>query len=253
MKICSLSSGSKGNSLFIESGHARVLVDIGLSSRQISQRLATIEVEASSIDAIVLTHAHNDHVRGAGVFSRTFGTPLHAHPETLDNMSYLLRGNETVSPWREPFTVKDITFTPFRVSHDAVPTVGYLIRSGNRCLAVCTDLGVVTPDVTGHLGQAGFLVLESNHDPDMLMNGPYPWDLKERIASRVGHLSNHETGLLLKSILNGGVHKILLAHISEENNTPEMAKDTVLEYIGPELAETVDVLRQQVISPIYEF
>ncbi len=253
MKICSLSSGSKGNSLFIESSDTRVLVDIGLSAMQIRQRLESIEVDPKTIDAVVITHAHRDHVRGAGVFSRKFGTPIHGHAETLDEITYLFSKNEPVIPWTQPFSIKDIHFTPFRVSHDSFPTVGYLIMSGTRRLAVCTDLGVVTSEVADHLKLAEFLVIESNHDPDMLMKGPYPWELKERIASRVGHLSNHDTGLLIKNILNGKVRQILLGHLSEENNTSELARETVLEYIGPGFSDIVDVIEQKTVSRIYEF
>jgi len=251
MKICSLSSGSKGNSLYIESEYARVLIDIGLSAQQIRQRLESIEVDPTEIDAIILTHAHRDHVRGAGVFSRQFQTPIYGHPDTLDEITYLFRKNEKTVPWYHPFQIKDLSFTPFPVSHDAIPTVGYLVSSGARVAALCTDLGVATPEVETHLRQADFLILESNHDPDMLINGPYPWDLKERIASRVGHLSNHDTGRLLKTLLNGRVEKVLLAHISEENNTPDLARETVLHYIGNGLEDLVDVIEQKKVSPLY--
>lgn len=253
MKICSLSSGSKGNSLFIESEHTRVLVDIGLSARQITQRLQSVSVEADSIDAIVLTHSHNDHIRGAGVFSRQNGTPIYGHPETLDDLLRYLRGREPLVPWENTFQIKDLRFTPFRVSHDAFPTVGYLISDGSKTIAVCTDTGCVTPEIEEHLAQAGFIVLESNHDPDMLMDGPYPWDLKERIASRVGHLSNRDAGSLLQRLLNGRIEKVLLAHLSDENNTPQLARDTVLELVGARYEDLIDVVGQKIVSPVYRF
>ncbi len=253
MKICSLSSGSKGNSLYIESEYGRLLIDVGLSARQICKRLESIEVDPASINAIVITHAHRDHVHGVGVFSKQFNTPIYGHPETLDRISYLLKYQQTLVPWQHKFSIKDFDLTPFKVSHDANPTVGYLVSSGNNRFAVCTDLGVVTPEVVENLSQAQFILLESNHDPDMLMNGSYPWDLKERITSRVGHLSNHETGLLLKSVINGSIRQILLGHVSEENNTPELAKNTVLEYIGPIFSDMVEVLEQRKVSKIFEF
>ncbi len=252
IKICSLSSGSKGNSLFIETPHTRVLIDIGLSALQIRRSLEAIGVEPSSIQAIVVTHAHADHIRGAGVFARKYHTPIHAHPETLDAMTRLFRGTETLVPWNSDFTIGDLHFTPFPLSHDAFPTVGYRLQAGQRTLTVCTDLGVVTNEVRENLRGADLVVLESNHDPDMLINGPYPWELKERIASRVGHLSNHDTGLLLKEILNGRIKHILLAHLSEENNTPELARNTVLEYLGARGEELIAILEQKKISPIFE-
>ncbi len=250
--ICSLSSGSKGNSLYLQTEHTRVLIDIGLSALQIRRRLETIGVEPESIDAIVITHAHADHIRGAGVFARKHHTPIYAHPETLDAMTRLFRGEESLIPWNGNFRVGDIHFFPFPVSHDAYPTVGYRIEVGTRTITVCTDLGFVTPEVKENVRRAEMLILESNHDPEMLMNGPYPWDLKERIASRVGHLSNHDTGELLREILNGRLQRILLAHLSEENNTPELARNTVLEYLTPRAEEMISVLEQKKISPIFE-
>lgn len=251
MKICSLSSGSKGNSLFIESDHARVLVDIGLTSKQIRLRLESIGVPPGEIDAIVITHAHADHVRGAGVFSRQMGAPIYAHMDTLEDMAHLLRQREKLVPCADPFKIKDLNFIPFRVSHDAFPTLGYLISDNRKTLAVCTDTGFVTEEIEAHLRQADLLVLESNHDPDMLINGPYPWELKERIASRVGHLSNQDAGGLLRKIMNGRIEKILLAHLSEENNTPDTARNTVLEHLGPAAETLLEVLEQKTVSPVF--
>ncbi|GAB4370931.1 MAG: MBL fold metallo-hydrolase [Calditrichia bacterium] len=252
MKICSLSSGSKGNSLYVESAYARILIDAGISAQQIKERLRSIEVDPAEIDALVLTHSHNDHVRGAGILSRQMGIPIYAHPETLDSISYLMRRKEILKPWSESFSIKDLTFHPFRLSHDAFPTFGFLISNPTPKLAVCTDLGLVTGEVLENLRQARLVIIESNHDPEMLMNGPYPWELKERIASRVGHLSNHDTGLLLKNILNGNLNRIFLAHLSEENNTLDLAKNTVLEYIGPGWETQVEIFQQKTVSPIFE-
>ncbi|MFZ0389400.1 MAG: MBL fold metallo-hydrolase [Calditrichia bacterium] len=253
MRICSLSSGSKGNSIFIESEHARILLDIGLSAKQISERLCSIQVDPETIDAIVLTHAHRDHTRGVGVFSRQFKTPVYGHSDTLTEISYLFKKQEVRIPWLQPFTIKDLFFTPFKVSHDSIPTVGYLISNGSRKLAVCTDLGIVTQEVESRLSEAQFLVLESNHDPDMLLRGPYPWELKERISGRLGHISNHEAGSLLQNILNGRIEKILLAHLSDENNTSDLARNTVLEYMGYQCSDLLEVIHQKKVSPVYEF
>lgn len=253
MRICSLASGSKGNSLFIESDHTRVLIDAGLSTLQLSKRLKSIDIEPETINAIALTHAHNDHVRGAGVFARHYNTPVYGHPDTLDDIAYLFKRIETIIPWKEPFMIGDLNFKPFPVSHDAFPTVGYIISVGRKSVTICTDLGIVTPEVLTHLALAQFLIIESNHDPDMLMNGPYSWELKERIASRVGHLSNQDTGLLLTDIYNGRIQKILLAHLSDENNTPELAKNTVLEFIGQNNQDVVEVIKQNKVSSIYNF
>ncbi len=252
MRICSLSSGSRGNSLIIESENTRILVDAGLSCKQIKTRLQSIGIDPQTIQGIVLTHAHRDHVSGADVFSFQFDVPVYGHTDTLNTLTYHFKRNNKIIPWTGEFIIEDMVLSPFRVSHDAFPTVGYLISANGKTMSVCTDLGVVTPVVQENLKLSQFLVIESNHDPDMLANGPYPWELKERITSRVGHLSNHDTGVLLKKILNGHMHKILLAHLSEENNSLKLAKDTVLEYIGGQHEDLIDVIEQRKISKIYE-
>ncbi len=252
MQFCILASGSKGNSIFVETEYTRVLIDVGLSARQIENRLNTIGVEPQSINAIVLTHDHNDHVRGVGVFARRFGVPIYAHPETLDNITHLFRGTEALHPWMQAFTIADLHFAPFPLSHDSIPTVGYTIEHRGKRLVICTDLGVVTPVVKEHVAQAHALLLESNHDPELLLRGPYPWHLKERIASQVGHLSNHNAGVLLREILHGGLQRVILGHLSEENNRPELALTTVLDYIGPGFREHLSVIEQKTISPKYQ-
>ncbi|UCF65466.1 MAG: MBL fold metallo-hydrolase [bacterium] len=253
MRICSLASGSRGNSLFIESENARILVDAGLSALQIKNRLQSIDIDPCTIDAIILTHSHRDHVSGTDVFSHQFQVPIYGHPDTLDSLTYMFKRNQKIIPWTGEFIIEDMIITPFRVSHDAFPTVGYRISAREKTMAVCTDLGVVTEEVEQNLKKAHFLVIESNHDPDMLMNGPYPWELKERIASRVGHLSNHDTGAFLKKILNGRMNKILLAHLSEENNLAELAKNTVIDYLGSQHELMIDIIEQRKVSVMHEF
>ncbi|NOX37639.1 MAG: MBL fold metallo-hydrolase [Calditrichaeota bacterium] len=252
MRFCILASGSRGNSVFIESDYARVLVDVGLSARQIELRLRGIGVDPSSIDAIVLTHDHTDHVRGVGVFARRFGVPIYGHPDTLDNITYLLRNQETIQPWHREFFIKDLGFWPFPLPHDSYPTVGYLVEHHQRYLAICTDLGVATEEVKQHLQEANAILLESNHDPEMLLNGPYPWHLKERIASHVGHLSNHNAGELLNAVLHPGVQQVILGHLSEENNTAQLALQTVLEYLPTTVHDQVTVIEQRQVSPVFQ-
>ncbi len=252
MKICSLSSGSKGNSLYIETQDTRILVDAGLSALQIKTRLESIRIDPKTIDGIVLTHAHRDHVIGADSFSRQFGVPIYGHPDTLDELTYLFKSTKAIIPWTGVFSIKDLLLKPFRVPHDSHPTVGYSISSERKTIAVCTDLGTTTREVEENITNVDCLLIESNHDPEMLINGPYSWELKERIASRVGHLSNHDTGALIKKIINGRMEKILLAHLSEENNTPDLAKATILDYIGYQAEEFIDVIEQKKVSDIFD-
>ena len=252
MKYCILASGSKGNSTYIETKYARILVDAGLSAKKIADRLKSIDVDPESIDSIVLTHSHNDHVRGIGQFAFKYNVPIYAHPETLDEITRKLKQGQKITPWQGAFYIKDALFTPFDLSHDCYPTFGYLIRESMRTLAICTDLGVATPRVKEHLRKANLLILESNHDPIMLMNGAYPWHLKERIASRVGHLSNVEAGELIHDIFHSGLEKIVLAHLSEDNNTSQIARDTVLEIAGNQIESHVEVIEQRRMSAIFQ-
>jgi phosphoribosyl 1,2-cyclic phosphodiesterase len=201
----------------------------------------------------LITHAHRDHVNGVGTLSKQFNTPVWGHPQTLDYLTFLLKKNQYVNPWKGKFTIKNMTLSPFTLSHDAVPTVGYRISDNNKTMAVCTDLGVVTQEVESSLEGIDFLIIESNHDPELLKNGPYPIDLKMRISSDVGHLSNQDTGMLLRKILHKNMQKILLAHLSDENNSCNLAKNTVLEYVGPQFEDLIDIIEQRKLSPIFEF
>jgi phosphoribosyl 1,2-cyclic phosphodiesterase len=252
MRYCILASGSKGNSTFIETNYARILVDVGLSAKKIEDRLKKLKIEPESIDSIVLTHAHADHVRGVGQFAYKFKVPIYAHPETLDEITSQLKPAQRIEAWQGEFYIKDACFTPFHLSHDCDPTFGYLIRENSKVLGICTDLGVGTENVKEHLRKSSALILESNHDPVMLMGGTYPWRLKERIASRVGHLSNIEAGELIQEILNSSMEKIILAHLSEDNNTAQIALDTVLEAVGDQLESVIGVIEQRRMSDMFE-
>ncbi|RMF57134.1 MAG: MBL fold metallo-hydrolase [Calditrichaeota bacterium] len=249
MKFCILASGSRGNSIFIESKYGRFLVDVGLSARQIELRLSNHEIDPGSIDAIILTHAHRDHVYGVSVFANRHHIPVYGHPETLSAIRF--KPNQMLHEWQSPFRINDVHFTPFRVSHDCEPTFGYLVSENSHSLAICTDLGIVTEQVKEHLKKAQAIILESNHDPDMLMNGPYPWHLKDRIAGRRGHLSNHDAGQLLKEIQSLHLQKVVLGHLSEENNTPDLALNTVLDYVGAPMEPIIEVVEQRTVSPVY--
>ncbi|MFQ5583013.1 MAG: MBL fold metallo-hydrolase [Calditrichia bacterium] len=252
MKFCVLASGSKGNSIFIESYHSRILVDAGLSAKKIRERLAQIDVDADSIDAIVVTHAHSDHVRGIGQFAFRYNAPVYAHPDTLDAIATRLKPNQISVPWEREFTINDFNFSPFRLSHDCQPTYGYLIRENSKSLAICTDLGMATSTVAEILQGADGLVLESNHDPAMLMNGPYAWYLKERIASRLGHLSNYDSGNLLNRVIHPRLMKVILGHLSDENNTGEIALSTVLEIVGARMEHLIEVIEQGQMSGVID-
>jgi phosphoribosyl 1,2-cyclic phosphodiesterase len=217
-----LASGSKGNGLLVCSERTHILVDAGLSAAEMVRRLRIAGVDAKRLDAVIVTHEHQDHVRGIGVLSRRFDLPVYMSrgtsenlPEPVGELAYLqlFRAGQT-------FAVGDLRISPFAISHDAAEPVALVIDSDGCRLGVCTDLGVATHLVRERLCGCQGLVLEANHDHDLLINGPYPWHLKQRIRSRHGHLSNADTCNLLRDIHHVGLQTVILAHLSETNNRP---------------------------------
>lgn len=222
MRICTLASGSSGNSLYIESEDTRILVDAGISLRQIGLKLRRLHVDVSDIDAVVVTHEHSDHTAAIP----NIGVPVHVARAT----SHLWHNK--VSSLREfdsdaSFMIKDMLITPFSVPHDALDPVGFSIESGkNEKIGVVTDIGTVTALVRERLRGSNALVLEFNHDNDILLYSHYPWDLKQRIRGRLGHLSNNQASELLSELVHCGLKHLVLAHLSQVNNKPEVAYES---------------------------
>lgn len=222
--VCVLGSGSAGNAIWVESGGTRVLLDAGLSLRETARRCARHGLRLRELSALLLTHEHADHCYGAGVLSRKLGAPVHATAGTFcglrdapeDGLRRIVRAGEPVS-------VGALSITPFAVPHDAREPVGYVVDDGRTRAAVVTDLGAVTEGVVRALQGLDALVLEFNHDVRMLLEGPYPWSLKKRIRGGLGHLSNVEAGRLLRRVLHPGLRHLVLAHLSEQNNTEALA------------------------------
>jgi phosphoribosyl 1,2-cyclic phosphodiesterase len=227
LRVCLLASGSKGNSIFIETQESRILIDAGLSGKEIQKRLAAISVEPADIDALFITHEHSDHVRGVIPFSNRFKTPVFVHYKTrgaFPDADRLKVHQEFDSG--DPVQLKDLKITPFPLTHDAVAPVGFTIETIQGKIGVATDLGVATRLVADQLKNCRILVLESNHDEEMLRDGPYPWELKQRIRSRHGHLSNNASAELLTTLLWENLEAVFLAHLSEQNNKPGLAEKT---------------------------
>ncbi|EHP88637.1 metallo-beta-lactamase family protein [Geobacter metallireducens RCH3] len=226
VRVCLLASGSKGNSLFVESDGTRVLIDAGLSAREIVRRLAVIEVEPADLDGLFISHEHVDHVRGVGVLARKYRLPVHVsyptHHEVREGF-----GDAPVVEFESgySFGFRDLLIDPFPITHDACDPVGFTIESKEGKVGIATDLGTATRLVADKLKRCRVLVLESNHDEEMLMGGPYPWHLKQRIKSRHGHLSNNDSAALLAEVLHPGLEGLFLAHLSEVNNDPAVAKE----------------------------
>lgn len=233
MRLCSIASGSSGNCIYVGSEATHLLVDTGISGRRIEQGLKGLELTPRELDGILITHEHADHISGLGVLARKYEIPIYATQGTIDAMlgsgSLGTVEEELFHPVREDekLIIKDLTINPMHISHDAAQPVGYRIAYGSKKVAICTDLGVYNDYTVECLKGMDALLLEANHDVNMLQVGPYPYYLKQRILGDRGHLSNENSGRLLCRILHDGLKAVLLGHLSKENNLPELAYESV--------------------------
>jgi phosphoribosyl 1,2-cyclic phosphodiesterase len=228
LRVVPLGSGSGGNATLVELGETRLLVDCGLAARTLARRLVATGVEPRSLAGILVSHEHGDHASGVERFSRRFGVPVHAAYETLAalDLSHVhVCGFTPFLPGR-PFAVRDVVVDPFPVPHDAALPVGFVLERDGIRVGIATDLGHATTLIVERLRGLDVLVLESNYDPTMLRDGPYPWALKQRVSGRTGHLSNAAAADLLADVVDDRLRAVVLAHLSEHNNTPELARRT---------------------------
>lgn len=233
MQVAVLASGSKGNCTFVELEGVRVLVDAGISARRIKQELAGIGRDIDDIDAVFITHEHGDHVKGLPTLTKRHRLQVYSRPDTFRAMGcYRDIEPECIHAIGEKLRLGRVLIKAFPIPHDAADPVGYSIIGSTKC-TVATDIGFMSDSIQSALEGSQVAVLEANHDVEMLKNGSYSWSLKQRILSNRGHLSNEEAGRTLASLKNRPRH-VFLAHLSEENNTSELAFKTVQ-----------DVLRQQ--------
>lgn len=233
MRLCSIASGSSGNCIYTGSETTHLLVDAGISAKKIEAGLRELQVEGKDIQGLLITHEHSDHIKGAGILARRYGFPIYATEGTIRQMkatSSLGTVDESlyhVVRADEQFTIGDVEIEPFRISHDAAEPVAYRFRCGEKKAAVATDMGVYNDYIVEHLKGQDVLLLEANHDIQMLQVGPYPYPLKQRILGERGHLSNESAGQLLCRVLHDRMKKIYLGHLSKENNYAELAYETV--------------------------
>lgn len=226
LKVATLASGSSGNCIVVSDGKIHILIDAGISARRITTGLKELGIEPASVAAILITHEHSDHISGLPVLCRQIGAELYTAEPTARQICYRTAGLEDRFRVFEPgerFAVGDFVIGTFATSHDCACPVGYSVEGGGRKMALCTDLGVVTRGVLNGIQGAGLLVGEFNYDVDMLRAGPYPAMLKERILSRQGHLSNETGGKLAAWAVQRGTSRVVLAHLSKENNAPSVA------------------------------
>ncbi len=220
-----LGSGSRGNSLYIESGQTSILIDAGFSGKELARRLAVHGKEMDALDGLFLTHEHSDHIQGAGVISRRCRLPVYANEGTFQGSDKKLGKLHKRVEFEtgKGVQLQDLEVRSFAISHDTLDPVGYLISDGKVSVACCTDTGKVSHLIARRLSSCDAVVLEFNHDPMMLKNGPYPLFLQQRVRSSQGHLANEEAAAFLQDLLHEKLRYVILAHLSEKNNRPELA------------------------------
>ena len=233
MRLVSIASGSSGNCIYIGNDNTHLLVDVGISAKRIEAGLKEIDLCGRDIDGILITHEHSDHIQGVGVMARKFGIPIYATTGTIrEILTKKSLGEINLGLFNEikadsPFMIKDMEINSMKISHDGAEPVAYRFRSGNKRVAIATDMGVYDDYTVECLKGMDVLFLEANHDINMLQVGPYPYHLKQRILSSYGHLSNEASGRLLSKVLHDDMKAIVLGHLSKENNLPELAYETV--------------------------
>lgn len=253
-RFCVLAGGSKGNSIFIESEKARILIDAGLSCKQLEIRLGQIGIDPKNLDAIVITHEHRDHTHGVNVFTKKHRTPVYLNRAAYEAVKQHWENVPSVRFFQssEDFEINDLIFSPFSIPHDAQDPVGLVIKNNGKNLGVVSDLGYVTHLVRERLKGVNSLVLESNHDIEMLFSGPYPWALKQRVKGKSGHLSNEESRQLLEDIFNSsGLKSVILTHLSETNNHPDLVHSSVGKFLE-EKGVAFDIASQHSVSRVMD-
>lgn len=235
MRVCNLSSGSDGNLTYIETLNAKILLDAGLTASEITKRLSLLRVTPEEIDAILITHEHNDHIKGVDVFASKYHTKVYVHNKGFWALKSKLKKSDKIEFVQFDdldFYIKDLLITNFPLSHDAEYCSGYTFKEKSKKVSILTDLGYTNDEVLSKIQGSVLVYIEANHDVQMLKNNPsYPLVLKQRILGKRGHLSNDACAQAVEFLAKTGTKQIMLAHLSRENNTPELAYGTVCAYL----------------------
>ncbi|MBR2589587.1 MAG: MBL fold metallo-hydrolase [Clostridia bacterium] len=230
-KFLSLFSGSSGNSTYVGDGTAGILIDAGKTAKQLAEALRAREIDPAGLSALFITHEHGDHAQGLRVFSSKFNVPVYATEGTIKGLKKrgYIDEKTQIYPLKREMEIEGLKITPFPVSHDTYEPCGYSVFTADeRKFTICTDTGVLTEQSRQALSGSNVVILESNHELSMLLNGPYPYPLKMRVSGAKGHLSNDDCARELVRLVQGGTTGLYLGHLSRENNTPEIAEQSAL-------------------------
>lgn len=258
MKVSVLGSGSKGNATFIEVDGVKILIDAGFSCKKIEEKLSDIGQALSDVDALFITHEHTDHISGAGIIARKYDIPIYITKESYEvcaDKIGKLHQDQIIFIDKDDIILDDkLKISPFDVMHDAVRTVGFRLENQSSFkLAVSTDIGCINNVVRENFKDVDVMIIESNYDFNMLMNCHYPWDLKQRIKSRNGHLSNVEAAKFIRELSHDKLKKVLLAHISQDSNHVNLIRDTLKEELKEMIYRPkIEVTTQDRASEIFE-
>lgn len=239
MKVCVLSSGSKGNTTYIETNQAKILIDAGNSSKYILEKLTSLNVNPSDLDAILITHIHVDHVKGLPVLLKRINPCVYMTEKMYPYLDYIENYHLIDT---ETFDIKDIHVEVIHTSHDTEDSLGYIINNEDKSLVYITDTGYINRKYFDLLSNRNLYIMESNHDVEMLNNGKYPFELRQRILSDKGHLSNYDSAKYLAKFIGDKTKYILLAHLSEENNTEELAYKTLTDRLNKENEQVDNII-----------
>ncbi|MBU0757932.1 MAG: MBL fold metallo-hydrolase [Nanoarchaeota archaeon] len=241
MQISVLGSGSKGNSIFLKAGDTRLLFDMGLSCMQTRKRLENIGEDLNSIDAVFISHEHSDHIKGLETLQRQYSIPVLLTKETYEATRFKLFKAHFFRH-DQKLHLNGVTIQPIKTSHDSRDSCGFFITSKKSRFGIFTDLGFVSDPIAGVLGKLDGVAIETNHDIDMLLNGSYPYSLKQRIMGNSGHLSNIDAALAVKEQASRRLKKVFLAHLSDNNNTPELAMNTFRKITSKNISLSFDTI-----------
>ncbi len=246
MRYSILGSGSKGNSFYIESGCTSILIDAGFSGKELEKRLALHGKELTNLNGLFLTHEHGDHIQGAGVVSRRCSLPVYANHGTFAGSEKTIKKLHKRVEFETGDTceLQDFSIRSFRISHDTRDPVGFLISDGKHSIACCTDTGKVSHLIASRLSSCDALILEFNHDLQMLKNGPYPFSLQQRVRSNQGHLANIAAAEFLQNLPHDKLQQVILAHLSETNNRADIALQSAADVLPQELHSILHVASQ---------